>query len=100
MTKRIWYSQEVFLFETAGFSGEAAYFAKIFAMVKEKIPGDVYVIGEYVCKGEILDGVRHRYEQMEESSRKKIMLKNFDCALADPGREDLEQLKKTALAAD
>ena len=47
-----------------------------------------------------VSGGGRRYEQMEDSFHKKIMLKNFDCALADPGREDLEQLKKAALAAD
>ena len=91
--------QEVFLFGTAGFGGEAAYFAKILAMVKEEIPEGVHVIGEYMCQGKMPDTVRRRYEQMEDSPRKQIMLENFDRALAHPGREDLEQLKKAALAA-
>lgn len=92
-------TQEVFLFGTAGFGGEAAYFAKILGMVKEEIPEGVHVIGEYMCQGKMPDAVRRRYEQMEDSPRKKIMLENFDRALAHPGREDLEQLKKAALAA-
>lgn len=91
--------QEVFLFGTAGFGGEPAYFAKILAMVKEEIPESVKVIGEYMCQGKMPDTVRRRYEQMEDSPRKQIMLDNFDRALAHPGREDLEALTKAALAA-
>lgn len=91
--------QEVFLFGTAGFGGDAAYFAKILAMVKEEIPEGVHVVGEYMCQGKMPDTVRRRYEQMEDSPRKQIMLENFDRALAHPGREDLEHLKQAALAA-
>ena len=90
---------EVFLFGTAGFGGEAAYFAKILTMVKEEIPEGVPVIGEYMCQGKMPDTVRRRYEQMEDSPRKQIMLDNFDRALAHPNREDLENLKQAALAA-
>ena len=99
MTKYIWYWQEVFLFGATGFGGEAAYFAKILSMVKEEIPEGVHVVGGYMCQGKMPDTVRRRYEQMEDSPRKQIMLENFDRALAHPGREDLEQLKKAALAA-
>ena len=93
-------SQEVFLFGTAGFGGEAAYFEKILSMVKAEIPECVRVVGEYMCQGKMPDSVRRRYEQMEDSPRKQLMLENFDRALAHPGREDLEELKKAALAAE
>lgn len=89
--------QEVFLFGTAGFGGEAAYFEKILTLVKEELPDSVRVVGEYMCQGKMPDGVRRRYEQMEDSPRKRIMLENFDRALAHPSREDLENLKKTVL---
>ena len=86
--------QEVFLFGTAGFGGDADYFEKILSMVKEEIPEGVTVVGEYMCQGKMPDAVRRRYEQMEDSPRKQIMLENFDRALSHPGREDLERLKK------
>ena len=99
MIKYIWYWQEVFLFGATSFGAEAAYFAKILAMVKEEIPEGVHVVVEYMCQGKVPDTVRRRYEQMEDRPRKQLMLENFDRALAHPGREDLEQLKKAALAA-
>ena len=91
--------QEVFLFGTAGFGGEPAYFKKILSMVKEELPERVKVIGEYMCQGKMPDAVRRRYEQMEDSPRRQLMLENFDQALAHPSREDLEDLKKAAMAA-
>ena len=55
------------------------------------------VLGEYMCQGKMPDAVRRRYEQMEDSPRKQVMLKNFDQALAHPSREDLEGLKQAVL---
>ena len=92
--------QEVFLFGTAGFGGDAAYFEKILALVKEELPEGTEVVGEYMCQGKMPDAVRRRYEQMEDGPRKQIMLDNFDRALAHPGREDLEKLKRAVQALE
>ncbi len=75
------------------------HFAKILAMVKEEIPEGVHVVVEYMCKVKLHYAYYRRYEQMEDSPCKQIMLENFDRDLAHSGREDLEQLKKAALAA-
>ena len=89
--------QEVFLFGTAGFGGDAAYFESILTRVKAELSEEVKVLGEYMCQGKMPDAVRRRYEQMEDSPRKQVMLKNFDQALAHPSREDLEGLKQAVL---
>ncbi len=86
-------SQEVFLFGTAGFGGDAAYFEKILELVRAELPESVSVAGSYMCQGKMPDSVRRRYEQMEDSPRKRLMLENFDRALAHPGAGDLEGLK-------
>ncbi len=91
--------QEVFLFGTAGFGGDSAYFETILSMVKEDIPQDVRVVGEYMCQGKMPDSVRRRYEKMEDSPRRQVMLENFDRALAHPGMEDLQRLKEAVLAS-
>ena len=88
--------QEVFLFGTAGFGGDAAYFAKILAMVKEEIPEGVHVVGEYMCQGKMPDTVRRRYEQMEDSPRRAMMLADFDQAASHPDAADLARLKAAA----
>lgn len=91
-------NQEVFLFGTAGFGGDAAYFGKILSMVRAELPEGVKVVGEYMCQGKMPDSVRRRYEQMEDSPRRQVMLDNFDRALAHPSAEDLEELKSAVRA--
>ena len=67
-------------------------------MVRAELPDEVTVVGAYMCQGKMPDSVRRRYEQMEDSPRKQIMLDNFDRALAHPGKEDLGALKRAASA--
>lgn len=86
-------TQEVFLFGTAGFGGSADYFEKILAEVKQKLSPQVRLIGTYMCQGKMPQGVRHRYEAMEEGPRRKMLLDNFDQALSHPDEADLQQLK-------
>lgn len=86
-------TQEVFLFGTAGFGGSADYFEKILAEVKQKLSPQVRLIGTYMCQGKMPQGVRHRYEAMEEGPRRQMLLDNFDQALSHPDEADLQQLK-------
>lgn len=86
-------TQEVFLFGTAGFGGSADYFEKILAEVKQKLSPQVRLIGTYMCQGKMPQGVRHRYEAMEEGPRRQMLLDNFDQALSHPGEADLQHLK-------
>ena len=85
--------QQVFLFGTAGFGGETAYFDQILGRVKEKLGPEVQVIGTYMCQGKMPDSVRARYQAMEDSPRRTAMLENFDQALTHPDDLDLAQLK-------
>lgn len=86
-------TQEVFLFGTAGFGGSAEYFEKILAEVKQKLGPQVRLIGTYMCQGKMPQGVRRRYEAMEESPRRQMLLDNFDRALSHPDEADLQHLK-------
>ena len=85
--------QQVFLFGTAGFGGEAAYFDQILGRVKEKLGPEVQIIGTYMCQGKMPPAVRRRYEAMEDSPRRTAMLENFDKAVSHPDAQDLARLK-------
>lgn len=96
--------KEVFLFGTAGFGGEPAYFESILGRVAQCLgPGNT-VIGTFMCQGRMPMAVRERYEKMlyaPPSPRMpdpRKMLENFDRALPHPDEEDLARLK-AALAA-
>lgn len=87
--------QKVFLFGTAGFGGETAYFENILKAAKENLAPGVEVVGQYMCQGKMPQGVRRRYEAMEDSPRRQMMLDNFDRALSHPDAADLERLRQT-----
>lgn len=93
--------QEVFLFGTAGFGGDPAYFEKILARTREHLPASATVVGSWMCQGKMPQAVRSRYEAMEESPRRKASLENFDRALSHPDAADLEGIRQavTALSA-
>ena len=92
-------SQKVFLFGTAGFGGAPAYFEKILATVKEKLPGSVSLCGSFLCQGKMPEGVRRRYESTPDSPARSSMLENFDRALSHPDEEDLEALRRAVREA-
>ena len=52
------------------------------------------VCGSYMCQGKMPLAVRTRYEQMEESPRRQLMLDNFDAALSHPDENDLTRLRE------
>ena len=86
-------NQQVFLFGTAGFGGAPAYFEKILNAAQENLSDSAQVVGRYMCQGKMPMGVRRRYEAMEESPNRQVMLDNFDRALSHPDQQDLEALK-------
>ena len=45
-----------------------------------------------MCQGQMPQGVRRRYEAMEDSPRRQMMLDNFDRALGHPDQQDLDGL--------
>ena len=96
--------KQVFLFGTAGFGGEPAYFESILGRVAQCLgPGNT-VIGTFMCQGRMPMAVRERYEKMLSAPPSprmpdpRKMLENFDRALPHPDEEDLARLK-AALAA-
>lgn len=85
--------QNVFLFGTAGFGGDEAYFEKILGRVREHMKPEVHLSGAYLCQGKMPQAVRDRYAAMEDSPRRTAMLANFDQALGHPDAKDLEGLR-------
>lgn len=90
-------TQEVFLFGTAGFGGAPEYFDKILSAARQNLPDGATVCGSYMCQGKMPMAVRARYEQMEDSPRRQMMLENFDAALSHPDTADLAHLRDAVL---
>lgn len=94
-------NKEVFLFGTAGFGGDSAYFERILASVEFHLDPSVSLSGSFMCQGKMPLSVRQRYEKMMEmpdhGPNPEAMIANFDRALTHPDAEDLENLKAAAL---
>lgn len=90
--------QKVFLFGTAGFGGNAAYFEKILDAVKTNICETVRVSGDFMCQGKMPSSVLARYEKMLADSSDPVriqgMIYNFHSAVAHPEQTDFDNLKK------
>ena len=86
----------VFLFGTAGFGGEPAYFARILESVRAKLPETADYLGGAMCQGKMGPAVRQRYEAMlaEKPGDPRIqsMIANFDAASTHPNVADLEAI--------
>lgn len=97
--------KEVFLFGTAGFGGEAAYFESILSRVAQCLGPDNTVIGSFMCQGRMPMAVRERYEKMLSAPPSprmpdpRKMLENFHRALTHPDEEDLAHLKAALMAS-
>lgn len=93
-------NKEVFLFGTAGFGGEQAYFECILEKVSQKLDKSCTVIGTYMCQGKMPMAVRERYERMmsapDHAPNLEKMIENFDKALSHPDENDLLRLKKAS----
>lgn len=84
----------VYLFGTAGFGQSRQYFDQILASVRENLPAGAVYGGGYMCQGRMPQAVRSRYEAMQakepENARYKMLIENFDEALAHPDTNDLK----------
>ena len=84
----------VYLFGTAGFGQSQQYFDQILARVREHLPAGAVYGGGFMCQGRMPQAVRSRYEAMQakepENARYKMLIENFDAALAHPNADDLE----------
>lgn len=95
--------KSVFLFGTAGFGGDPAYFERILGNFARHLPADAGLKGGAMCQGRMASGVRVRYESMlaqnPEDARARAMIENFDAALAHPSEEDIARIVSSARAA-
>ena len=90
--------QEIFLFGTAGFGENQAYFDKVLGRAAKFLPESAKQAGGFMCQGKMPMTVRQRYEKLQEDPAQapKIqkLIENFDRALSHPDADDLEALKK------
>lgn len=86
-------TQRVFLFGTAGFGGEEAYFGQILARVEQNLGPSVRLAGSFLCQGRMPQAVRDRYAAMQDP-RRDALLENFDRAASHPDARDLERLAR------
>ena len=93
--------KEVFLFGTAGFGGDAAYFDQVLGRVEQNLNNSNRLVGTYMCQGKMPQSVRERYEKMRASTvhipNLEELIENFDRALAHPNDGDLARLKQAVL---
>lgn len=93
--------KEVFLFGTAGFGKEPAYFETILKKVSQNLAPGNTLIGTYMCQGKMPISVRERYEQMlaapNPAPNLHALIENFDQALSHPDEADLAKLAETIL---
>lgn len=86
--------KKVYLFGTAGFGQSRQYFDQILARVRENLPEGAVYGGGFMCQGRMPQAVRSRYEAIQakepENPRYKMLIENFDAALAHPGEDDLK----------
>lgn len=94
-------NKRVFLFGTAGFGGEKAYFEQIRECVKQNISKTNTIVGTFMCQGKMPIGIRKRYEaileQNPEEKNMMRMIENFDNAVSHPNQNDLVHLSMKVL---
>ena len=94
-------NKNVFLFGTAGFGVEDAYFQRVLNNVKVSMDESNTLVGEFMCQGKMQQAVRDRYVKMKEqpdaAPNLDQMIDNFDRALSHPDAADLENLRQAIL---
>lgn len=94
-------NKNVFLFGTAGFGVEDAYFQRVLNNVKASMDESNTLAGEFMCQGKMQQAVRDRYVKMKEqpdaAPNLDQMIDNFDRALSHPDEADLEHLRQEIL---
>ena len=96
-------NKRLFLFGTAGFGVDTAYFDAILARVQAVPDGSNTVIGTYLCQGKMPPSVRARYEAMRAlpapPENLDALIENFDRARTHPDADDLDRLRAEVLPA-
>lgn len=94
-------NKNVFLFGTAGFGVEDAYFQRVLNNVKASMDESNTLVGEFMCQGKMQQAVRDRYVKMkaqpDAAPNLDQMIDNFDRALSHPDAADLENLRQAIL---
>ena len=92
--------KQIFLFGTAGFGADQAYFSQIIRRLEGELPQNCTVIGWYMCPGRMGEGVRRRYEAMLQdpvsAGQAELLLKNFDAGRTRPDERDAQALLAAA----
>ena len=92
--------KQIFLFGTAGFGADQAYFSQIIRRLEGELPQNCTVIGWYMCPGRMGEGVRRRYEAMLQdpvsAGQAELLLKNFDAVRTRPDERDAQALLAAA----
>lgn len=95
--------KRVFLFGTAGFGGDDAYFERILSSVRAKLPEDAIYLGGAMCQGRMGGEVLARYEAMladkPGDARIMAMIDNFHAAAHHPDEADLVAIVDAVRAA-
>ena len=96
-------NKRLFLFGTAGFGVDTAYFDAILARVQAVPDGSNTIIGTYMCQGKMPPSVRARYEAMRAlpapPENLDALIENFDRARSHPDADDLDRLRAAVLRA-
>lgn len=96
-------NKRLFLFGTAGFGVDTAYFDAILARVQAVPDGSNTVIGTYMCQGKMPPSVRARYEAMRAlpapPENLDALIENFDRARSHPDADDRDRLRAEVLHA-
>ena len=96
-------NKRLFLFGTAGFGADTAYFDAILARVQAALDGSSTVIGTFMCQGRMPPSVRARYEAMRAlpvpPANLDALIENFDRARSHPDADDLDRLRAAVLRA-
>lgn len=94
-------NKNVFLFGTAGFGVEDAYFQRVLNNVKASMDESNTPVGEFMCQGKMQQAVRDRYVKMkaqpDAAPNLDQLIDNFDRALSHPDEADLEHLRQEIL---
>ena len=85
--------QKVFLFGTAGFGADQAYYDRIIQAAACELPESVKLKASFMCQGKMQQGVLERYRSMLEANpqdgRAKLMVDNYHAALTHPDGTDM-----------
>ena len=94
-------NKNIALFGTCGMGRSAEYYSLIEKNVSAWINSSCRYLGCYICQGKMPMQVRQKYENMRTSENAPQVdgfIRNFDCAMTHPDREDLKNAQEFALS--